>query len=228
MVGVNQALFGVIALPLILIHGYSNDASVWDEWVTWLNASGLTDVYPITFKHDDRCGTVADHGTELAGIVEKILADTGQDQVNIVAHSKGGLDARWYIANGGGADKVANLVMIGTPNSGTPAAYMEVTPCMFESMAGREDLLPDSKATQVDDNKNTNYYTVAGDYAVPCFIVIERHTCYQESNDGFVTVKSVQANYTSLGVFNTNHAGLLTDRGVYEKVLPILKGDKLR
>ena len=39
----------------------------------------------------------------------------------MVGHSKGGLDARVYLANSGTHD-VANLIMIGTPNGGNPLA----------------------------------------------------------------------------------------------------------
>ena len=37
---------------------------------------------------------------------------TGQNQVNIVGFSKGGLDARVYLANDLANDNVANLIMI--------------------------------------------------------------------------------------------------------------------
>jgi triacylglycerol lipase len=43
-------------------------------------------------------------------------------RVNIVAHSMGGLDARYAISRLGLADKVASLVTIGTPHHGTPLA----------------------------------------------------------------------------------------------------------
>ena len=39
---------------------------------------------------------------------------SGQNKVNIVGHSKGGLDARMYLGNS--TQDVANLIMIGTPN----------------------------------------------------------------------------------------------------------------
>jgi triacylglycerol lipase len=42
--------------------------------------------------------------------------------VNIVAHSMGGLDARYAISRLGLADRVASLVTIGTPHLGTPLA----------------------------------------------------------------------------------------------------------
>ena len=49
---------------------------------------------------------------ELAQIVQQIKSITGQNKVNIAVHSKGGLDARVYLADTNTQD-VANLVMIG-------------------------------------------------------------------------------------------------------------------
>src|SRR5204863_9953712 len=45
-----------------------------------------------------------------------------EPRVNIVAHSMGGLDARYAISRLGLADRVASLVTIGTPHLGTPLA----------------------------------------------------------------------------------------------------------
>ena len=45
-------------------------------------------------------------------------------KVNIIAHSMGGLDARYAIAKLGLADRVASLVTIGTPHLGTPLANL--------------------------------------------------------------------------------------------------------
>ena len=79
-------------------------------------------VYLITFPNDHECGSAKQHASDLRDIVNSILNATHSDKVNIVAHSKGGLDG--YIADN---DKVANLIMIGTPNRGSttaiPAAF---------------------------------------------------------------------------------------------------------
>lgn len=53
---------------------------------------------------------------------------TGQDQVNIVGHSKGGLDARLDLTNNFSSNVVANLIMIGTPNAGDPLADLYHAP----------------------------------------------------------------------------------------------------
>ena len=44
------------------------------------------------------------------------------DRVNIIAHSMGGLDARYAISHLGISDRIASLTTIGTPHHGTPIA----------------------------------------------------------------------------------------------------------
>ncbi len=145
-------------LPVLLIHGHMEDATVWNKWVDLLKKDGISAAYPITFKQsDDKCGSAAEHAKELSNIIGQIKKETGQNKVNIVAHSKGGLDARVYLANN--TKDVANLVMIGTPNAGSPLAEScEVgTPAVY-------DLRPGAAATEVKMNPNTKYYTIAGDW----------------------------------------------------------------
>lgn len=188
----------------------------------WLKADHFN-VYPITFANDDECGTVAQHATELGNLVNKILSVTHSTKVNIVSHSKGGLEARWYVTHSK-MDKVANLVMLGTPNLGTAAAYQDLTNCATSDSAGLWDLQPESQATQSQDKTTqTKYYTVAGNDSTPClFVVGWMYVCYLVPNDGWVTVDSALSHYTSLGVYPYNHAALLTQKDVYEKILPIL------
>ena len=138
-------------LPVLLIHGHMEDATVWNKWVDLLKKDGIS-AYPITFKQsDDGCGSAAEHAKELSNIIRQIKKETGQNKVNIVAHSKGGLDARVYLANNTTKD-VANLIMIGTPNAGSPLAdSCEVgTPAVY-------DLRPGAAATEVKMNPNTKY-----------------------------------------------------------------------
>src|SRR5918912_973988 len=109
-------------LPVLLIHGYASDASAWSKWEDLMKKDGIT-FYPITFyKSDDKCGSAADHAKELNLQIQQILNNmTGSSpkQVSIVGHSKGGLDARVFLANNSYSNNnkaVANLIMIGTPN----------------------------------------------------------------------------------------------------------------
>lgn len=211
--------FSILALPLILIHGYSDDSSVWDTWNNWLEQDNITKVTSINFK--DSCGSVAEHAQELKNIIKK------NETVNIVAHSKGGLDAREYISQNPG--RVANLIMIGTPNLGTPAAYMEVTECMFSDSAaeGRKDLEPleHPNDSGIPDINITNYYTVAGNLSSPCYFIMAPLACSMFPNDGFVTVDSAKSHYQTLGTYPYNHTSLLTSKDIYQKVMSIITNE---
>lgn len=59
-------------------------------------------------------------------LAEKIRALPAK-RVNILAHSMGGLDARWAVARLGLHDKVASVTTIGTPHRGTPLADLSST-----------------------------------------------------------------------------------------------------
>ena len=153
-------------------------------------------VYPITFKQsDDKCGSAADHAKELSNIIGQIKKETGQNKVNIIGHSNGGLDARVYLANN--TNDVANLIMIGTPNAGSPLAELSNmgAPAVY-------DLRPGAAATEVKMNPNTKYYTIAGDWnpeSENCQLTLFL-SCEQSGfsslpipNDGMVSVSSVES-----------------------------------
>ena len=157
----NNTITNSTTLPVLLIHGYMEDASVWNKQIDLLKKDGISAaaIYPITFKEsDDKCGSTVEHAKELSNIIKQIKEETGQNKVNIVAHSKGGLDARVYLVNNTTND-VANLIKIGTPNAGSPLAEScEIgTPAIY-------DLRPGAEATEVKMNPNTKYYTIAGDW----------------------------------------------------------------
>ncbi len=73
------------------------------------------EVYPV--KVSPSAG-IAVRAEQLAAAVRSIDAK----KVNIIAHSMGGLDARYAISRLGLAAKVASLTTLGTPHRGTPIA----------------------------------------------------------------------------------------------------------
>ena len=91
----------------------------WSEWAKSLNQENIPFCLVSFQQSNDACGSSADHAKELDQLVKQVQNETGQNQVNIVGYSKGGLDARVYLANDPTNDAVANLIMIGTPNAGS-------------------------------------------------------------------------------------------------------------
>src|SRR5215469_16618193 len=162
------------ALPVILIHGYNEPPSVWSHWQHLLDLDGIR-FCTVSFSNDE-CGAASAHADELGQIVHEVKSWTLHNKVNIVGYSKGGLDARQYLA--GGTNDVANLIMIGTPNGGDILANEVLsTPGLnfdFFNVSCRpalDNLAIGANDTQVPANPHTNYYTIAGNwnpYTIPC------------------------------------------------------------
>lgn len=67
-------------------------------------------------------GDIAQTSVPLVAFVDQILASTGADQVDLIGHSQGGLVARYYVKELGGAAKVDSLISLGAPHYGTVIA----------------------------------------------------------------------------------------------------------
>jgi triacylglycerol lipase len=104
--------------PLLMVHGvFFRDWSAFNYWgriPDQLEAFGAR----IHYGGQQSSASVAQSAAELAATIRRIVAETGCGKVNIIAHSKGGLDARWAISQLGVADLVASLTTINTPHRG--------------------------------------------------------------------------------------------------------------
>ena len=64
---------------------------------------------------------------QLAEEVEAVVEETGYERIHVVAHSLGGLIARYYVTRLGGDERVHTLVTLGSPHSGTLLAHLAPT-----------------------------------------------------------------------------------------------------
>lgn len=104
--------------PLLLVHGvFFRDFRFFNYWgriPAQLKKNGAVFFY----GGQQSAASVAECGRELAERIRQILEETGCEKVNIIAHSKGGLDSRYAISEGGAAPYVASLTTINTPHRG--------------------------------------------------------------------------------------------------------------
>lgn len=104
--------------PVLLVHGvFFRDYEHFNYWgriPEELEKNGCKIYYG---NHSSALG-VSKSGKELADRIKKIVEETGCEKVNVIAHSKGGLDARYAISNYGCDKYVASLTTINTPNKG--------------------------------------------------------------------------------------------------------------
>jgi uncharacterized alpha/beta hydrolase family protein len=204
-------------LPVLLVHGYAEDAAVWKKWEDMLRKDGIQ-FFTVTFKDsDDKCGSAKQHAIELENMVQDIKERSGAQKINIVGHSKGGLDARVFLDNTDTKD-VANLIMIGTPNAGSPVAETNYpcAPAVYDLRLG-------ANATKAVINPNTKYYTIAGNW-MP---LTQGNLMIPGNDDGLVPVESVESQqyFQSLGRTEHGHAELLSEKE-YQMSKDILIGYK--
>ncbi len=104
--------------PVLLVHGvFFRDNAVLNYWgriPAELERNGARVFYG---KHSSALA-IADSAKEIAWRVREIVDITGCEKVNIIAHSKGGLDCRCAMHNEGIAPLVASLTTINTPHRG--------------------------------------------------------------------------------------------------------------
>ncbi|MDR1209595.1 MAG: triacylglycerol lipase [Clostridiales bacterium] len=108
--------------PLLMLHGVGfrdfKFLNYWGRIPKTLMRRGAT----IYYGNQEAWGTVESNAADVVKRIDEMLAETGAEKVNILAHSKGGLDARYAVSRLGVADKVASLTTVSTPHRGTPLA----------------------------------------------------------------------------------------------------------
>lgn len=102
--------------PVILLHGYGMNRTNWVWLGRRLAKQGIGPLYGASYFSPQPVRESARH---LQRFVERVLARERTDTVDIVAHSLGGVVARYYIERLGGGRHVGRLVTIASPHRGT-------------------------------------------------------------------------------------------------------------
>ena len=105
--------------PILLIHGAGfRDRKHFNYWGR-IPAALEEEGAEIYYGNQDSWGNTLDNAAVLKDNLIKILAETKKGKLNIIAHSKGGLEARCMISSLGMAESVASLTTIATPHHGS-------------------------------------------------------------------------------------------------------------
>ncbi len=104
--------------PVLMVHGFffrdSKILNYWGRIPGELEQNGAN----IFYGEHQSAAPVAESAAEIAERIQDILRKTGAEKVNIIAHSKGGLDCRYAMAELGMAPYVASLTTVNTPHRG--------------------------------------------------------------------------------------------------------------
>ena len=129
--------------PVVLVHGLWSNWRAWETWQNILTTSHSYDwkAFPVgenpskgvmntggEFLSTNPTNSIAENAREVEKYIKYAQEDRNAWHVDIVAHSMGGLITRYYInqimpaTSPDGRPQIAHLVMLGTPNQGSPCA----------------------------------------------------------------------------------------------------------
>ena len=107
--------------PILFVHGWSENESVWTTMISNFTREGWTRAELNNWRYNTSQSNVTT-AREVSTKVDAILSATGATKVDIIAHSMGSLNTRYYLKNLSGTAKVDDWVSMGGPNHGTSTA----------------------------------------------------------------------------------------------------------
>lgn len=108
--------------PLVLVHGLSMKDVLFLRSFGGIERMLRAQGRQVLISRVDAFGSIETNAAQLKEEINQYLMETGAEKVNIIAHSKGGLDARYMIGGLEMAEKVASLTTLCTPHKGSPVA----------------------------------------------------------------------------------------------------------
>lgn len=126
--------------PVILLHGFAMNRTQWLWMARGLRKRGHGPMYGMNYFSLTRVDRAA---RRLQRFVEQVKAREGELAVDIVAHSMGGLVARYYLERLDGAKHVERLITIGTPHRGTRLGWLGWALPAARDLLGSSALLTD-------------------------------------------------------------------------------------
>jgi len=113
----------IIKYPVVMVHGIAahDRKSLINFWgripETLRNNRAV-----VFLGNTDAWGSIESNAAILKSTIDKVLLETKSEKVNIIAHSKGGIDSRYLIWKYDYGDKIASLTTISTPHHGAELA----------------------------------------------------------------------------------------------------------
>lgn len=120
---VSEKFIGTTKYPVLLVHGFN-------EWTTIPYPNSLVDLtrflkkrgHNVYYAKTDAFAKIEDNAAQILYSIQKVLEENPSiDKVNIIAYSKGGLDARYAVTFMGAGPHTASLTTLATPHRGSTA-----------------------------------------------------------------------------------------------------------
>ncbi|MEV0222188.1 triacylglycerol lipase [Streptomyces sp. NPDC050704] len=107
--------------PVVFVHGLSSSSSSWDDWIADFKADGYqaSELFSWSYDWGQSNATTAQ---QLSAKIQSVLSQTGASKVDLVVHSMGALNSRYYLKNLGGTAHVDDFASAAGVHHGTTTA----------------------------------------------------------------------------------------------------------
>jgi len=225
---------GMLAMTMLRMQ-MPEDTNYFSHLRPFLRERGIEALYP----NVEPTGGVAERAEQLRDLIRHWT----DEPINLIAHSMGGLDARYMISRLGMAGRVLSLTTLGTPHRGTAFAdwgirrVERLVKPVFEllglSRQGFHDLTTAACRRfneQTPDAPNVRYFSVAAQFALDWTLpewqlshrIIEQ---LEGPNDGLVSVASARWG-EAFDVWEGDHASLV-NRALTPSPVRLRWGDRI-
>lgn len=145
-----QSIEGTVPLPpvspleqtrrnrTVLVHGYKDEASVFNPLASYLSELGL-EPHAVTLAPSDCSVPMETLAQQLAEYIDRNFLS--YQKIDFVGFSLGGIVARYYIQRMGGLARTNRLLTVAAPHHGTLMAYASSLPAALQLRPNSEFLL---------------------------------------------------------------------------------------
>lgn len=189
---------------VVLLHGVLGQSLVyWNLLKRYLSGDNhhFHEVRLPFFGFGDLRASARHLSAEIERFLVECAGETEDDKVDLIAHSAGGLVARYYIKALGGARRVHSLVTLGTPHHGTyTSALMPMYKVARQTAPGSAFLRELNRGADTDGPVHyTSIYSRTDGVVIPA------------ANARLAGARNVEVPFLT-------HWGFLWDRRVYEVI----------
>ncbi|HEX8689732.1 MAG TPA: alpha/beta fold hydrolase [Solirubrobacterales bacterium] len=191
--------------PILFVHGWSGSASNWNTMISRFEKDGWPKSHLRAYSYNTSQSNKTTAETIVKSEVEALKKAAGAAKVDIIAHSMGSLNSRWYIKFVGGESTVDEWVSLGGPNHGTTAANLCFSTSCVEMRPGSTFL------TTLNSGDETPGAVNYGTWWSPC--------------DEFINPDEsvILSGATNTKTACIGHLALISDETVYKQVREFVK-----
>ncbi len=147
----------MLKYPILLVHGMGfRDSRIINYWgrIPQIFTDDGNDVF---YGNQDSNGTIEDNAQALRMRIRNIIRETSAEKLNVISHSKGGMDMRYAICHLGINQYVASLTTINTPHNGSKSIdrVLKLPKPLVKAAGGCSDLW-----LRLQGDRNPNAYKV--------------------------------------------------------------------